>query len=712
MKKFIFTAVVMVLCLLGLRYAVYYAGFYIDFHPDTSVKAQFKTNGKTIYIKNQAGEYKPFLVKGVDLASSIAGHYATDYAVDRETWLKWFAQIKEMGANTIRIYTIYNDTFYNAFYEYNSGRQEPLYLLQGIQVSDYANNSGQDAYSRDFYGTLKEDSIDAVDVIHGRKSITINQMKGSGNYRKDVSNWVLGYVIGNEWNSGTVAYTNNNGSHMTVYKGKYFYTVPEATAFEAMLSKIMDDMVFYESKKYKTQRLLSFNNDPQNDPFVYENFYAKQLGKYNRLDAQNILTTNELRSGYFASYRLYKFCHGFAEYFSLEQKEELSKILKNLNKEFFYDGYTQLLSNYHSMPVVITGYGFSSSRGTDDMDGPMTEEEQGQALVSTYEDIVRSGCSGAVISTWQDAWERRTWNTSYAVDVTETYRWHDIQTNGQGYGLLSFNPVEKESTVYVDGDLSEWEKKDRILSSGGTTLSVRYDESLLYLLIEKKGLTEHNPLYIPIDTTPKSGSKGSPNPKLTFEREADFLLCIDGRYDSRLLVQARYESLRENYLMQIKREDPFVSFPEKSSPEFVPIRMICKNKKLVTEDMTDAEIRAVGLFDTYETGKLVYGKGNPDRNDYNSLADFYYGSGFVEVRIPWQLLNFSNPADMKIHDDYYENYGVEGICISQLYLGFCEPNQENPAPMAGVKLKGWGDTVSYCQRLKRSYFILKERWGG
>lgn len=710
MKKFAFTAVMLVLCLLGLGYAVYYGGFYIDFHPDKPVTVQSKTEGKTIYIKNQSGKYKPFLVKGVELASSTAGHYATDYAVDMETWLKWFAQIQEMGANTIRISTIYNDSFYNAFYEFNSSQEEPLYLLQGFQVSDYANNSGQDAFSSDFYGVLKEDSMDAVDVVHGRKSITLNQMKGSGNYRKDVSPWVLGYIIGNEWNAGTIAYTNHNGSYMKAYEGTYFRTTEDATAFEAMLAKIMDDMVYYESKKYKTQRLISFINDPQNDPFVYEEFYAKQLGKYNHLDAENILPTDEFKSGYFASYRLYQFSPGFVKYFSLKQKEELSEILKSLNQELVYEGYTQLLSNYHSMPVVITGYGFSTARGTDDLDGPLTEEEQGQALVSTYEDIIKSGCSGAVISTWQDSWERRTWNTSYAVDVTETYRWHDIQTNGQGYGLLSFDPGEKESVVYVDGDSSEWEEKDRILSRGRTNLSAKYDERFLYLLIEKEGLTEHTTLYIPIDTTPKSGSLVSQNPVLSFEREVDFILSLNGRYDSRLLVQARYESLRENYLMQITRENPFVSFPAKDSPEFVPVKMILQNKKLVMEDMTDTEIIDVGLFDTYETGKLVYGNGNPNSIDYNSLADFYYGSGFVEIRIPWQLLNFSNPADRKIHDDYYENYGVEGIHISELYFGLCEPNQKDPAPMEAMQLKGWRDNVSYHERLKRSYYILQESW--
>lgn len=711
MKKFTLGAVILVISLFTLRYMVYNLGLYIDFYPDKPLAVQSKTIGSTIYIKNKYEEYKPFIVKGIDLASSIAGHYATDYAVDRDTWIKWFTQIQEMGANTIRINTIYEDTFYNAFYEYNKSQREPLYLLQGIQVSDYANNSGEDALSRNFYGTLRKDSRDAVDVVHGRKSITLNSMKGSGNYRKDISPWVLGYIIGSEWNGGTIAYTNHNGSYETSYEGRYFRTALNATAFETMLANIMDDMVSYESKKYKTQRLISFINDPQTDPFAYEEFYARQLSKYNRLDAENILQTDELKSGYFASYRLYEFCPGFSEYFSEEQKAELSDILPKLNQELYYDGYTQLLASYHTMPVVITGYGFSSSRGTDDIDGPLTEEEQGRALVSTYMDIIKSGCSGAVISTWQDAWERRTWNTSYAVNVRESYRWHDIQSNGQGYGLLCFDPGKEKAAAYADGDSSEWGEGDVVSKRGEARLSVRYDERALYILIQKDGLSEGTQLYIPIDSTSNSGSKVSLSPKLAFEREADFLLVLNGSRESRLLVQARYEALRENYLKEITGEDPFITFPPKDSPEFVKINTITTNKMLMTEDMTEAELAAAGLHETYETGKLLYGNNNPESRDYNSLADFYYGPGFVEIRIPWQLLNFWNPADMEIHDDYYENYGVEGIPISQMYLGICEADGANSAPMEAVKLKGWGAKVTYHERLKLSYSILKESWG-
>ncbi|MCR1839174.1 hypothetical protein [Murimonas intestini] len=710
MKRFLIGAAVVAICLLGLRYAVYYGGFYLDLHPEASIEVNVRTDGKNILVRNEKGEFEKFIVRGVDLPSSIAGHFATDYAVDEDTWLRWFGMIQDMGANTVRAYTIYDDSFYNAFYEFNKNNNTPLYLLQGLQVSDYANSSGNDAYGAEFYAALKEDSIDIIDVLHGRKNIFLNRMKGSGIYRKDVSDWVLGYVVGNEWEPGTIAYTDNNAKRPSSYSGTYFQTVDDSTVFEAMLAKIMDEMVIYESSKYKVQKLMSFQNDPENDPFVYEPLYARQLGKFSHVNAEHLIPTEQLKSGYFAAYRLFEFCPDFSEYLVQDQDPGFKAMLDGLDKETYCQGYTQLLSEYHTMPVVITSYGFSSSRGTDTEKGPLTEKEQGRRLAEVYNEIVESGCSGALIASWQDEWGRRTWNTSYAVDIQNTDLWHDIQTDGQGYGLLSFEPGETESICCVDGDIAEWTEEDRVLEQDGISLSAKYDERCLYLLIGQEGLSRDSELYIPLDITTKSGSMKSDSHGLKFERGADFLLCIHGEDKSRLLVQARYESLRENYQLQITGEDPFVYFPDTDADSFLPIRMILQNHKLVAEDVSDDELLASKRYDTFETGRLVYGNGNPSDSTYNSLADFCYGENIVEVRLPWALLNFSNPSVMAVHDDYYENYGVEWFRIKEIWLGAGTAGQKEPIAMEALRLKGWGDKPVFHERLKQSYDIVKESW--
>ena len=72
------------------------------------------------FIWSGTEDYEAFEIRGVNMGVGIPGEWATDYAIDKETYLRWFQYIQDMGANTIRVYTILHDDFYNAFYEYNT----------------------------------------------------------------------------------------------------------------------------------------------------------------------------------------------------------------------------------------------------------------------------------------------------------------------------------------------------------------------------------------------------------------------------------------------------------------------------------------------------------------------------------------------------------------------------------------------------------------
>ena len=116
------------------------------------------------------------------------------------------------------------------------------------------------------------------------------------------------------------------------------------------------------------------------------------------------------------------------------------------------------------------------------------------------------------------------------------------------------------------------------------------------------------------------------------------------------------------------------------------------------------------MAQTYETGILTHGNSNPKDDEYNSLADFYINEDYIEMRIPWSILNFSDPSKMKVHDDYYENYGVEFINIKGIGIGIgSNQNKGNIIKMSPFKLKGW-DKVTYHERLKQSYYMIKQVW--
>ena len=716
MKKFIVACCcIFVVAALGL-YAYFYEGVFIDLDPDKPVETWTVQDGKTIYV-NQGDGLEEFEIRGVDLGAGIPGHFATDYAIDKETYLRWFQQIKDMGANTIRVYILLGTDFYEAFYEFNKDNPDPLYLIHGVWIDDYVQNSHMDAFNAEYLTRFKEDIRTVIDVIHGQRLIELGHLSGTGSYTKDVSPWVLGYLLGVEWEARTVAYTDLEEVGRSVYEGAYLKTTADATPFEAMLAEAGDEAFQYESTRYKEQRLVAFSNWPTTYPFDYPEALKTFYEKYASVDVENIVASDAVLSGMFASYHIYPYypdyLRNLAEYYtSTDPQGEVNT----------YYTYLKLINEHHSIPVVISEFGVPTSRGVAQIDantnrnqGAMSELEQGEAIARCYQNIMDAGCAGSIIFSWQDEWFKRTWNTMANVDLLKTPYWSDYQTNEQFFGLLSFDPGNERSVSYVDGDDEEWADDDVIGESEGRTLSMKYDEKFLYFMVRGDDVGPGSKLYLPIDTTQKTGSTASADPAVSFERASDFLVVLDGQDDSRVLVQERYEVMRATSLLATTGEDPYVSPPAPDTDTFKHIDLVLQTltdytqlEQAIVEDMNLGENEF--FFQTYETGKLTYGDANPSHEAFDSMADFCYGDGFVEIKLPWQLLNFSNPSEMQIHDDYYEHYGVENMQIDRMYVGVGDGSDGQAIPLFEKPLKGWGTKVTYHERLKESYYVVQRMW--
>lgn len=292
MKKFLII-LSSVIALVLIYDTVYYRfGWYIDLHPDRPVETFVRVNGKAIEIDRGKG-YEPFEIRGVNLGSGEPGEWSTDFSIDYDTYLRWFRYIREMGANTVRVYTIQQDIFYKAFYDYNKDNPDPLYMIHGVWVNDYIQNSHRDAYSREFYDTFLSDCKTMLDVIHGNKKLSLGRVAsaGSGSYLHDVSPWVVGYILGVEWEDITVAYTDDTyagkDGYMS-YQGEYLYTAKGATPFETMLCRVGDQFIEYESARYKCQKPIAFSNWPTTDPFDYPERVRNFFMKCAKVDVEHI----------------------------------------------------------------------------------------------------------------------------------------------------------------------------------------------------------------------------------------------------------------------------------------------------------------------------------------------------------------------------------------------------------------------------------------
>jgi hypothetical protein len=393
-------------------------------------------------------------------------------------------------------------------------------------------------------------------------------------------------------------------------------------------------------------------------------------------------------------------------------------VLAGIDTSTIYDGYLDFLRQYHSMPVVAVGFGVSSSRGTEVLDRPpLTELEQGHALAAYSTELERLGWAGGFISSWQDSWQRRTWNTIFASNPWRYPYWHNLQSVSQGYGLLAFDPGRYTRPVILDGLAGDWDETHLVYSGEGLSVYAQYTLDGLYLMVRGESVTPEGRLYVPIDTIPGSGTSSFGDAR--FDRPADFLLVIDGTDGTRLMVDRRYHVTYQRFLYELFGLNAFVDVPQDFDSGFIDSQLAVMNPELVgTEEflLLSPEGRELLRLGSWPTGWLTHGNGDPSKPDFNSLTDFAFGDGLVEVRLPWRMINFFDPSLMQVHDDHFDEFGVTGMTISELHVGVGRRGLgtgsagQGEIQMHPVELSGWGNRVEYHERLKQSYFVIQELW--
>ncbi|MCI9136483.1 MAG: family 2 glycosyl transferase [Lachnospiraceae bacterium] len=654
-------------------------------YTEDGVSYTFRTSEKKFQIYGKDGQWQDTFSVGVNIGAGKPGAFPGEFAITKDDYKRWFRQISEMHANTIRVYTILMPEFYEALAEYNARAEEPLYFIQGVYNNEEDISNISDAYGED--GKIANDWIEMcktiVDVVHGNAVIEPVPGNASGTYTSDVSQYLMGWILGIEWQPDFVINTNENNADKTSFDGNYVYA-EEASPFEVFLASGLDACISHETENYKMQHPTAFANWVTTDPLDHPGEPNPEMEDAVPVDAEHIKTKPEFKAGLFASYHVYPYYPEMMRY----APELLTDEPPNPYKHYLSD-----LNAHHTMPIVISEFGVPASRGITHMakdpgfsQGGLTEEEQGNAIVSMLGDIIETGCAGAYVFIWQDEWFKRTWNTMDYTDSEVRPYWCDVQTSEQFFGLLSFDPGETAACT-VDGDAKEWEGEKPLLTSGNTELYVRSDEAYVYLMI--KGCSENQ--QIMIDTIENQGNSKYDG--------ADFSLELKGEEDSRLLVDPYYDVNYWLYTTGLYADSEVLEIQEGyAAPDtntFAPINLML-NRPVLLKDENET---LVGT-EQVETGKLRYGNADPESPDYNSRADFCRKGDVVEVRLPWLLLNISKPnAKMRIanlydHDEItYESindikFAIDGVSASYSWEGWVQP--------------------TYRERLKQSYYILQD----
>jgi hypothetical protein len=659
--------------------------------------------------------WKPQFWSGVNMGATTPGHAPGELSPSKDDYLRWFGQIKEMHADVVRIYTILPPEFYEALAEFNAGRKDPLYILQGVWAPEDQlvgeGGQGGDALQDDATRSFEDEIRDAVQAIHGQLKRKANPGHASGKFDADVAPYVLGWVIGTEWEPETVKATNDAHPGLKPFQGDYFQAASGASPFESWLARMLNTLA-QEDMKFGWQHPVSFTNWVTTDPLTHPNEPSAREDMVS-VDPMHISPQAGWKAGYFASYHIYPYYPDLLRY-----EDKYQSYIDSDGNVNPYAGYLHELRAHHKgIPLIVAEYGVPSSRGIAHYgpegrnQGMHTEKEQGKIDADLYRSIYNESFDGAMLFSWQDEWFKITWNTM-ELDSPASRRpmWRNMLTNEEHFGVLAVEPGKSpEDTIVLDGKTDDWDRRKNTASRDYSdyTLTVSHDEAYLYLLLKKKNgdwKPAEQPLYIGFDTIGGGSAKADKAPGISFSGGQEFVMKLGGEKDSAIYVQSAYDyhTWQYGFLNHMMPWQEAWSHAENGL--FLPWRLPVSKPLVLPQSKKQLP------FEDVEVGLLHQGTTDPKSDAFNNLSDWFVSGSIIEARIPWMLLGFTDPSSHKVWRYPYEAGAFKTEDSKAVRVEPHLSGAADPVEPAVYKWDNW-NKPTYHERLKQSYPILKEAFG-
>lgn len=178
------------------------------------------------YFEVYDGEgWSGFMIKGVNVGTSLPGRWYTQFPADRELYRSWLEEIAALNANTVRLYTLLDPAFYNVLAEYNSEPgNETIWLIQEIWPHDDVPDLN--FYDADYLEAYLAEIELVIDAMRGNADIPNRPYRAYGNYSVDVSPYLLAVLIGRELEPEEVEATDRLNPGRDGHDGEYVIAAP------------------------------------------------------------------------------------------------------------------------------------------------------------------------------------------------------------------------------------------------------------------------------------------------------------------------------------------------------------------------------------------------------------------------------------------------------------------------------------------------------
>jgi Tfp pilus assembly protein PilF len=638
-----------------------------------------RTGRRVIEIRDVKGQWSPMWIKAVNLGAALPGKFASEFPPNDSTYERWIALIAQMGANSIRVYTIHPPHFYAALRNWNLAHPaHPLWLIHGVWTEPPPGKKEERYDDAKWLAQFRAEMQHVVLLVHGDAAIAPLPGHASGTYSADVSPWTLGYIIGREWEPYSVVAYDALQPRKTSYAGKYI-TIAGANALETWLAEQCDFLTAFEMNRYNAQRPIAYTNWPTLDPLSHptETTKAQELSllkargerivempkEYDNdivgLDAVKMRATAAFPAGVFASFHAYPYYPDFMRvdpaYLSARSSEGPSN----------YIGYLRALVAHHGeMPVVISEYGVPSSRGIGHFQpqgwnhGGLTDEQQASIDSRLTRDIYESGAAGAGLFELIDEWFKKTWITiDFEQPLDRKRLWLNALDAEENYGVIAMRAGRKASRITIDGDTADWRGRPALYATTGSrsnlseplrlkSLRVAYDEAFVYLRLDVGRIDWSRAHYqIGIDTYRADlGDSRLPHTASRSPVGLEFVLDLGGPKEGQLWVDHPYNPYRG---VVIPGSKP-AAIQYVYNPPFRPVAnengnwdsvVVVPNRRRIGRDGT------IYPALSYNRNRLVYAN-----ESQNTLTDWYAdaATGVIEVRLPWGMLQVLDPSTRNV----------------------------------------------------------------
>lgn len=650
----------------------------LTFTRDTVLDDPFPFSTDQTHITVWNGEYySPLFIKGINMGVAIPGTFPGELAASSEDYARWFRLIRDAGYNTIRVYTLHFPRFYEELDRFNrTNPNYPLYLFHGVWLQEEVEGYDEDLFS--LTELFDQEIRENVSAIHGDVTISQRRGKAYGTYQTDISDWVIGYIIGREIHPPEVLHTNDLYPDLTSYQGEYL-SIKDTQASEVWLLERMDYLLKYEMDNYGTQRPISASSwptlDPLDHPFEEEFYEVSASIDFNNVDISNA------KAGFFASYHAYPY---YPNYISRDPK--YTPFHDHLGQNSYLGYLTFLKAHYERFPLIIAEFGGSSSWGVAKYahsgmhHGGYSEREQGENTIRMLKNMSQAGTGGGIQFALMDEWFKRTWiNDITDFDIERRIIWHNATAAEQNFGIIGFQKP-------FDGKI-RWQD----FSEDDPITSVEVSTNFSYLKLRlniQQHIAEDDTVWVALDTYDANLGESLLPTGETISNRAEFLLMITN-YKAELFVTEAY--------------DLFGIWHNISGPEQLYRSVVSDDGRwnLVRwkNDMRYQEVQDIGSL---RLNRLGLPKSSKDgvRLDNDK----------IEIILPWTLLNFTDPSRATVvHDDRsvpgLQTRSSDGLALAISYNDFFGETESR------YLWEFWNHALNAEEFKKASYYVIQEEMG-